>query len=424
MTHAPALPAIGRRFGAVVAVLALAATTLLAGTAGPASAADTAARHWTLSGVTFADGGQMTGSFVLTPAGTLDDVHITTSGGNTASFGVSTVYDDSTSNFYFTSGSFFLSQKVGSQFIRLFLPDVSAAGDGDAVALTPNTSYECINCSPYRYITAGSVVAASPVVFDGNVSLVGTPKVGQTLSVDDSTVVTFPQDATRTYQWLRDGQPVVGATAATYELTWTDAGHSITVQYGATKYGYPDAVPETPASLGPVTADPPTVQLGAAASSLRRGETTTLTWSSTDASTLTASGSWTGGLAASGTATVTATTLGHTTYVLNADSGFGHATATAVITVRREAKALNVNASDGPRTAGSKVTVVARGLDVGEHYIVRIGGKKVATGKGAGGALRCKVAIPARFHQGKVLVTVTGSELDRTGKDHIKVVPR
>jgi hypothetical protein len=421
--HAPALRTLGRRLGAAVAVSALATTMLLVGVTETATAAG-GARHWALSGVTFADGGQMTGSFVMTASGQLDDVHITTSGGDTAWFGESTTYDAGTANVYDNGADHYLMQEGSSQFIRLVLPDLSSATDGAVVDLSPNTSYECLNCSPYRYVSAGSLVASSQITLDGTPTLSGLPKAGQTLTFDDSAVTTVPQDTTRTYQWLRDGQPVEGATAASYALTAADVAHSISLQYGATRYGYPDALPLTTDEVGPVTADPPTVELSAATSTLRRGQTTTLTWISTDATSLTASGSWSGARADSGTATVTATTTGLTTYVLHADNDFGQATATAVILVRREAKALKVNAGDGPRRAGGKLTVATRGLDAGERYTIRIGGKRVATGKAAGGPLRRSVSIPARAHTGKVTVTVTGSERDRTGKDHIKVVPR
>lgn len=41
-------------------------------------------------------------------------------------------------------------------------------------------------------------------------------------------------DATYAYQWLRDGQPISGATAATYQVRLADQGRSITVRVTAT----------------------------------------------------------------------------------------------------------------------------------------------------------------------------------------------
>jgi len=66
----------------------------------------------------------------------------------------------------------------------------------------------------------------------------------------------------------------------------------------------------------------PAVTLTAAAPSLHVGQSTTLSWSSTGATSCLASGSWSGTLAASGTQTITATVLGPETFNL-ACSGLG-----------------------------------------------------------------------------------------------------
>ena len=43
------------------------------------------------------------------------------------------------------------------------LPDTTGANTGDSFALPVNQSYECDNCSPYRLITAGSIVAGDTI---------------------------------------------------------------------------------------------------------------------------------------------------------------------------------------------------------------------------------------------------------------------
>lgn len=78
--NAPTLPSRRHRVLAASTVLAL-AISLLIGMSGAASAADS--RTWTFSGVTLADGGQMTGTFDMSDTGVLSALHITTSGGNT-----------------------------------------------------------------------------------------------------------------------------------------------------------------------------------------------------------------------------------------------------------------------------------------------------------------------------------------------------
>ena len=60
-----------------------------------------------------------------------------------------------------------------------------------------------------------------------------------------------------TYQWLRDGVAIAGATETSYELTGADLGRTLTVRSTAQTSGYPDfsglsaakAVPKARASV-------------------------------------------------------------------------------------------------------------------------------------------------------------------------------
>ncbi|MDN8547816.1 RICIN domain-containing protein [Microbacterium sp. NM3R9] len=63
----------------------------------------------------------------------------------------------------------------------------------------------------------------------------GEPRVGSTLR---ATVTTDPADATRTFQWLRDGAAIEGATADVYALTAADAGREISVEVTVTAAGF------------------------------------------------------------------------------------------------------------------------------------------------------------------------------------------
>ena len=93
-------------------------------------------------------------------------------------------------------------------------------------------------------------------------------------------------------------------------------------------YGFVQAV----ASLALLPAGPPTLSL--AASSLTVGESTTLKWSSINASTCTASGAWSGTQATSGSLTLTPTAEGSPTYSLSCANAVGHsAAASATLTV-------------------------------------------------------------------------------------------
>jgi len=56
----------------------------------------------------------------------------------------------------------------------------------------------------------------------------GYRRVGRVLTANPGTVT--PSTATASYQWLRSGQPIAGATARTYLLTAADVGHRVAVK--------------------------------------------------------------------------------------------------------------------------------------------------------------------------------------------------
>jgi hypothetical protein len=64
-----------------------------------------------------------------------------------------------------------------------------------------------------------------------------------------------PPDATVAFQWLRDGVPVDGATAATYSLSSVDLGATMSVRITRSRRNYADLV-ETVAVARPVSAKP------------------------------------------------------------------------------------------------------------------------------------------------------------------------
>ena len=58
--------------------------------------------------------------------------------------------------------------------------------------------------------------------------ITGARRVGRVLTADPGTFT--PSTATATYQWLRSGQPIAGATAQTYLLRAADVGHRLSVR--------------------------------------------------------------------------------------------------------------------------------------------------------------------------------------------------
>lgn len=257
---APSFHTRWRRVLAASAILTLAAS-LLIGVAGAASAAST--RTWTLSGVTFADGGQMTGTFDLdVSTGDVSAVHITTSGGDTDAFGSSTTYDASSIEIAQYDGEWvYLSTNDPRRELDFRPPGMADAAEGDVIPLATDSSFEWVIASEAeRQVTAGSVIAgpaSEPPAVTGTPTITspgtGAPRVGQILTGDDSAVNASPQSATKSYQWLRDGVPIPAATGTTYTLIDDDAGHLIAFQVGATEAGYPDATPVTSGAVGPVT---------------------------------------------------------------------------------------------------------------------------------------------------------------------------
>ncbi|MFC6343455.1 M4 family metallopeptidase, partial [Nocardioides hankookensis] len=83
-----------------------------------------------------------------------------------------------------------------------------------------------------------SLYTCDPPAIAGSVAptVSGTPAVGATLTATAGTWTPTPDSFT--YQWLRDGVPIVGATQATYTPTTADGGHLIAVAVTGVKDGF------------------------------------------------------------------------------------------------------------------------------------------------------------------------------------------
>lgn len=152
-----------RRLAPILGVLAL-VLSVLAVTAAPASASSV--RSWSLSGVTFADGGTMTGTILIDAGGTPFSADLKVSGGDTSTF-PAYEYTGSPQALANTGGWYLWRSDFGT-YVAFFLPDTTSASEGDTLAL-PSGGYECTNCASVRYITAGSIVADGLVDLDGPV---------------------------------------------------------------------------------------------------------------------------------------------------------------------------------------------------------------------------------------------------------------
>lgn len=269
--------------------------------------------------------------------------------------------------------------------------------------------------------TSTATAQVAKAVFSTGVtaSISGVFKVGEQLTANEGSVVPAPDSYS--YQWLAGNAPIDGATSKTFTLTKAQKDASITVKVTAIRAGYVDVSDTSDASAKVVTNVAPDVTLKLSADKLRLGGATTLTWTSGDAVALVASGSWSGVKAGSGSETITPPTTGTQIYTLTATNGSGTTTAQASVEVGLPSASLTLKARKTVK-AGRKLTVSTSGLAPREAYIVRLGGKKIATGKAtATGKVKRAVRVPSSTKAGNRLLRVTGSLADRTGTLRIKV---
>jgi Bacterial Ig-like domain (group 3)/Beta-propeller repeat len=119
------------------------------------------------------------------------------------------------------------------------------------------------------------------------------------------------------------------AVSGTMNETPTAAG---TLSYVLTCTGAGGSANAT-ASLTVTAPPPPTVTIAVAPTSITVGQSATVTWSSTNATTCTASGTWSGAEASSGTLSVTPSVAGTASYALACTGAGGTANGTATLSV-------------------------------------------------------------------------------------------
>ena len=119
---------------------------------------------------------------------------------------------------------------------------------------------------------------------------------------------------------------------ATYSTsTLAAASYSVTASYGGDTLDNPSKSPAV--ALTVQAPAMPTVSVSVAPTSITVGSSATITWSSTNATSCTASGSWSGNEATSGTQVVTPTATGSPSYSLACTGAGGTATGSATRTV-------------------------------------------------------------------------------------------
>jgi surface antigen len=93
--------------------------------------------------------------------------------------------------------------------------------------------YDAVSARSLRtdVVEPGRITLATPTI-------TGTPRPGETLRV--VTGATTPQDSVLSFEWLRDGLPLAGATSSTYRPTTADLGHRLAARVTAQSDAYDD----------------------------------------------------------------------------------------------------------------------------------------------------------------------------------------
>ncbi|MET0448196.1 MAG: S8 family serine peptidase [Aeromicrobium sp.] len=103
--------------------------------------------------------------------------------------------------------------------------------------LQPDTEYLGVvqyGDSSVRTLLTVDAGPAAPVATTAP-TVTGTPKLGRTLTAEPGTW--DPADVQIAYQWLRNGEPIDGATAKTYKVVRADVGTALSVRVTATQTG-------------------------------------------------------------------------------------------------------------------------------------------------------------------------------------------
>lgn len=113
---------------------------------------------------------------------------------------------------------------------RVFTPEASHLGETVTVRVTASAG----DLEPAASTSDGVVI--SDLVVTELPAITGTPRVGSLLSVSNGTYSATPDSVT--FQWLEEGEPIAGATAATYEPKAEQQGKRLSVRVTVAKAGF------------------------------------------------------------------------------------------------------------------------------------------------------------------------------------------
>jgi hypothetical protein len=117
------------------------------------------------------------------------------------------------------SGSYKVGFNGGRNYVTQYYNDVYTVAEGQAVSVVAKNVVAGVDAALEPGPATAPANTALPVVS-------GTPTVGDTLSCSSGSWTGHPAP-TFTYEWLRDGIPIPGATASTYVTQSADEGRSV-----------------------------------------------------------------------------------------------------------------------------------------------------------------------------------------------------
>ena len=116
-----------------------------------------------------------------------------------------------------------------------FKPGAGKVGFVSVVVTGTKPGYVSVS----RTVTAANPVTAGDLTSTPVPTIGGTAQVGKTLT---ATAGAWDGGTELSYQWLRDGVAIPGATSATYAALPADSGHTLVVVVSGSKFGYTSVV--------------------------------------------------------------------------------------------------------------------------------------------------------------------------------------
>jgi len=158
----------------------------------------------------------------------------------------------------------------------------------------------------------------------------------------------------------------------------------------------------------------PTVTISASPTTITTGQSSKLTWSSTNATSCTASGSWSGPLVTSGSQTVTPSATGKYTYTTTCTGTDGSASASATVTVNANSQPLAVSVSAPATTVHTGGTVQLTATVTGGDGNPTVSWSATAGALNPASGLSTTYTAPSTVPNPST-VTITATATDSTG---------